>query len=186
MKRGREADVEECWVEEVAGRQRIGAAVFTPFVIARLGEGTGAAEATLAVTLRGLSQGLETQTRLRLRWEPESAATQPLGVQGKVITEWAACGIACMMVALYTGCLVSSVADEGDRFDYWVSDGEQGFGLEVSGTVSEERTDLEARHRAKVRQLRENPYGVDGFVVVAGLTTREVILSRHRFEEATL
>lgn len=37
----------------------------------------------------------------------------------------------------------------------------------------------------KVRQLQGNPYGADGFVVVAGLATREIIFSGHRFEEAT-
>lgn len=79
------------------------------------------------------------------------------------------------------------MADEGDQFDYWMGDGKEAFGLEVSGTFSAERADLEARHRAKVRQLRDNPYGVDGFVIVVGLTMREIIreiiFSRHHYEE---
>jgi hypothetical protein len=33
----------------------------------------------------------------------------------------------------------------------------------------------------KVRQLRENPYGVDGYVVVVGFDTRSVIFSFNRF-----
>jgi hypothetical protein len=36
---------------------------------------------------------------------------------------------------------------------------------------------------AKVRQWRENPYSVDGYVVVVGFATREVIFSFNRFEE---
>jgi hypothetical protein len=83
-------------------------------------------------------------------------------------------------VSLYTGLQVRAVAAEGDRFDYWVGDGEQDYGLEVSGTMTE---DVEARHQAKVRQLRENSYGVDGYVVVVGFATRQAIFSFRRFDE---
>lgn len=83
-------------------------------------------------------------------------------------------------MGIYTGLRVRAVAADGDRFDYWVDDGEREYGLEVSGTTT---SDVESRHQAKVRQLRENPYSVDGYVVVAGFATREVILAFHRFEE---
>lgn len=72
------------------------------------------------------------------------------------------------------------MAADGDRFDFWVSDGNQEFGLEVSGTMADE---IEARHRVKVRQLRENPYEVDGYVVVAGFFDHKIICSFHRFKE---
>jgi hypothetical protein len=72
------------------------------------------------------------------------------------------------------------VAAEGDRFDYWVDDGQREYGLEVSGTLTD---DVEARHRVKVRQLLENPFGVDGFVVVVGLANRRAICSFHRIQE---
>jgi hypothetical protein len=52
--------------------------------------------------------------------------------------------------------------------------------LEVSGVTT---GDIEARHRAKVRQWRDNPYGVDGYVIVAGFASREAVFSFHRFEE---
>jgi hypothetical protein len=84
------------------------------------------------------------------------------------------------VVSLYAGLHVREVAGNGDRFDYWVDDGEREYGLEVSGTTT---YDIETRHRAKVRQLRENPYGVDGYVVVVGFTTRKIIFSFNRFEE---
>lgn len=72
-----------------------------------------------------------------------------------------------------------SVGADGDRFDYWVDDGEREYALEVSGTMTD---DVEGRHRAKIRQLRENPYGVDGYVVVIGFATRHVHFSFNRFE----
>lgn len=84
------------------------------------------------------------------------------------------------MLARYTSFRVSQVAGNGDRFDYWVSDGRCEYGLEVSGTTTNE---VEARHRAKVRQWSENPYGVDGYVVVAGFAGQSVICSFHKFEE---
>jgi len=88
--------------------------------------------------------------------------------------------LACVALARYTTVWVSQGAGDGDRFDYWVSDGECEYGLEVSGTM---RDEVVARHRVKVRQWRENPYGVDGYVIVAGFAENNVICSFHRFEE---
>jgi hypothetical protein len=96
------------------------------------------------------------------------------------VTEWAALGLACVVLARYTTAQVSQVTGDGDRFDYWVSDGEREYALEVSGTMTDE---VEARHRVKVRQWRENPYGVDGYVIVAGFAGYNIICSFHRFEE---
>lgn len=62
----------------------------------------------------------------------------------------------------------------------WGWDGERLFGLEVSGTITNE---VEALHREKVRQLRSNPYGVDGYVVVVGFAARTAIFSFNRFTE---
>jgi len=66
------------------------------------------------------------------------------------------------------------VTGQGDRFDYWVSDGRADYGLEVSGTLTEE---VESRHASKVRQWQANPYGVDGYVLTAGFGSRHVIFS---------
>jgi hypothetical protein len=89
-------------------------------------------------------------------------------------------GVACVVVTLYAGLTVCEVAADGDRFDYWVDDGRYEYGLEVSGTL---RADVETRHRAKVRQLCDNPYGVDGYVVVVSFATRRVIMSFNRCPE---
>ncbi len=171
---------DEYRLEDIARAHRIGAGVFVPFVIARLQGENGVSEATLTVRLRNVGSAGERQRQLRLFWDASSAPAQPLGVQERTVTEWAACGVACVVLARYSQGRVSQVTGDGDRFDYWVSDGEQECGLEVSGTTTDE---VETRHRAKVRQWRENPYEVDGYVIVAGFASREVICSYHRFEE---
>jgi hypothetical protein len=167
-------------LEAIDQTHRVGAALFIPFTILRLRGDTEETEATLTVELRNIGDISETQRILHLSWLPESVPTQPLGVPERVITEWAACGVACVVVACYVGLTVREVAADGDRFDYWVDNGTYEYGLEVSGTTGE---DLETRHRAKVRQLCDNPYGVDGYVVVVGFATRHVILSFHRCQE---
>ena len=175
---------DECSLEETARDQAFGAALFLPFVVARLrgSEDPEIAEALLSVRLQNIPEGSNNLTQrrmLRLRWNPGSVPTHPFGVQERTITEWAACGVACAVVARYgAGLRIRTVASEGDRFDYWVDNGNEDRGLEVSGTMT---ADVEARHQAKVRQLLANPYGVDGYVVVVGFATREVIFSFHRF-----
>jgi hypothetical protein len=169
-------------LEGIAHDHPVGAAVFLPFAVMRLRGDTDATEATLAVKLRDVGGTGETARMLRLSWSAESVPERPPAVQERTVTEWAACGVACAVVWLYAGLTVREVTVVGDRFDYWVSDDEQEYGLEVSGTMTE---DIETRHEAKIQQLRENPYGVDGYVVIVGFATREVIFSFHRFEEET-
>ncbi len=167
-------------LEHIDQTHRIGAALFVPFTIRRLRGDTEATEATLTVELRNIGNDSQTQRTLHVLWSPGSMPTQSLGVPERVVTEWAACGIACVVVSIYSGLNVREVAADGDRFDYWVDDGRYEYGLEVSGTTGE---DLETRHRAKVRQLCDNPYGVDGYVVVVSFATRHVILSFNRCQE---
>lgn len=174
---------DECQIEDVLSHQHIGASVFLPFVIARLQAGTTANEAILAVNLRNITDEADTNRVLRIRWDAANVPAQPLAVQDKVITEWAACGIACVVTTVYTGLQVLDVADEGDRFDYWIGGTGPDYGLEVSGTLMEDRNEVGARHRAKVRQLRSNPHEANGFVVIADFTRREIVFSFHRFAE---
>ena len=72
------------------------------------------------------------------------------------------------------------VAREGDRFDYWVGDENQEWGMEVSGTLSES---LEERQAEKISQLLSNPYGVDGFVIVVRFASQEAWFTFHRVQE---
>lgn len=172
--------MDEYQLEDIALDHRIGAGVFVPFVIARLQGEEHATEVVLTVTLRDVDNPGDRQERLRLFWASSSAPSQPLGVQERTVTEWAALGLACVTLARYTAARVSQVAGDGDRFDYWVSDDEREYGLEVSGTMTDE---IESRHRAKVRQWRENPYRADGYVIIAGFTSYNIICSFNRFEE---
>ena len=168
-------------LENIDRAHRVGAALFMLFAIERLRGDSETTEATLTVELRNIGNSSQTQRTPHLSWSPDSMPTQSLGVPERVVTEWAACCIACVVVALYAGLTVREVAADGDRFDYWVDDGQYEYGLEVSGTLGE---DLETRHRAKVRQLCDNPYGVDGYVVVVSFATRHVILSFNRCQES--
>jgi hypothetical protein len=102
-------------------------------------------------------------------------------LQGHIVTEWAAVGIACVLVPLYASLQVLQVTQAGDGFDYWVGDAEREYALEVSGTVADS---LASRHAAKVRQWQKNPYGVDGYVAVTRFASLESILSFHRWEVA--
>jgi hypothetical protein len=92
-----------------------------------------------------------------------------------------ACAVACVVAHVYGQLRIRAVTEDGDRFDDWVSDGQRQFGLEVSGTVA---GDLERRHRIKVEQLLDNPFGVDGYVVVVAFAARRVIFSFHQCEES--
>jgi hypothetical protein len=166
-------------LEDIDQAHHIGAALFVPFTILRLRGDTATTEATLTVELQNLGD-VSQQRTLHLSWSSASVPTQTLGVSERVITEWAACGLACVVIALYAGLTIREVAADGDRFDYWVDDGHYEYGLEVSGTMG---TDLDTRHRAKVRQLCDNPYGVDGYVVVVSFVTYHIRLSFHRCQE---
>ena len=156
----------------------IGAEIFAPFVIERFGTGDSVAFADLSVTLTD-AEGQAQNRNVRLIWNPQSAATKPFAVQERVRTEWGALGVACALMPSLLGLRVLSVAIEGERFDYRVGDGIGEWGMEISGTLSESVTDLQERQRLKIRQLRENPVLLSGYVVVVGFTLREVRISFH-------
>lgn len=171
---------DEYELENIANDHLIGADIFVPFVITRLADAAEQTETVLTVRLRNIAGRSEVIHHLRLFWSAANLPRQPLGVPERTVTEWAACGVACAVLARYTSLCICAVTGDGDRFDYWVRDGDQEYGLEVSGTTTD---DLETRLRLKIRQLCANPYGVDGYVIVVGCRTKEVIFSFHRFEE---
>jgi len=173
--------IDEYPLERIAEDNEIGAGILLPFTINRLQEAERTElETLLLVHLRDIEEAGERRRSLRLKWFEESVHRGPMPVQEDVITELAACGVACALVPMYSRMLVIQVAQEGDRFDYWVGDGEEEYALEVSGTVG---GDLEHRHSAKVRQLRDNPYQVDGFVAVTRFVSRESVFSFNYFGE---
>jgi hypothetical protein len=87
------------------------------------------------------------------------------------------CVVACVLLPALLGVRIVSVALDGDRFDYRVSDGGTEWGLEVSGTMTEDEGELLDRLRLKLRQLHDNPYGILGYVVVAAFVRREALIS---------
>ena len=162
----------------------IDADLFAPFVVARL-EGAKPKrrrESTFAVTLQNLDKPGQTKEELRIKWEGLSALHGLPPVQDRIVTEWAACGVACALVWFYTGLRVLSAAEIGERFDYWVGNDTLQWGLEVSGTLSQSADEMLERHRQKRNQLLSHPAGC-GYVVIVGFARREVILSFHASED---
>ena len=171
--------IDRFFLEQIAAEHSIGADLFVPLTAARLAADTGASIVRLTVELRDISQAGVARRELEIQWSMESVPKHPPAIDDRSLTEWAACGIACVVVAVYANLQICEVTGDGDRFDYWVTDGQNEFGLEVSGTTTGQ---IESRHAAKVKQLLENPFGVDGYVVVADFSTRRVIFSFHRYE----
>src|SRR4051794_22739640 len=144
---------DEYRLEDIARDHRIAAGLFVPFAVERLQATPIATEAVWTVRLRNIGQPGEQLRRLRVRWSADSRSAQPLGAPAHTVTEWAALGMACVLISCYVGLQVRSVTALGDRFDYWIGTENLELGLEVSGTQTDE---VEARHRAKVQQWREN------------------------------
>ncbi len=173
---------DEFRLEDIIPRHHIGAEMFIPFTVLRLRGHSDICEAVWTISARDLGNASEQCRMLRVTWSPESVPIRPPGVSDHVVTEWAALGMACILVARYTPYHIFETAQIHDCFDFWLTDGHRKCGLEVSGTLSGA---LEVRHRAKIEQWRPNPHRVDGLVVVAGFDARQAILSFHRFPEGT-
>lgn len=175
-----EDKVETAVLEDLIQGHKIATAIFLPFAIHRLQEGPSSVGTTLIVLLRSLSQEADTNRRVSLCWSEENIPPQPFGVQNNTVTEWAALGIGFALLRLFTDLRVETVATPGNCFDYWVTDGTSYFGLEISGTMTDE---IETRHQEKIRQVRDNPYRVDCVLIVVSFGTRTAILSRLRMPE---
>jgi hypothetical protein len=167
-------------LRQIATDHPVGADLFVPLTIARLAGDSGATQVHLTVELRDVQQAGNSTRELEIHWPPESAPSQPLAIDQRSLTESAACGIACVVVSVYAGLRFREVTADGDRFDFWVTDGQNEYGLEVSGTTTGQ---LKSRHAVTVRQLLDNPFGVDGYVVVVDFATRRVIFSFHQCEK---
>ena len=150
---------------------------FLPFTIYRLQQYTASSQLLLTVTLEQIHTTSTISRRLLLHWEENSPQLSLPPVQDTVITEWAACGIACAVLPFYTGLQLVKVTESGDRFDYWVGDGQQLYGLEISGILHGR---LEPRQRMKARQLLDNPFGIGGYVCIVQFDQQRVNLSFHR------
>ena len=172
--------MDEYVLEHIAEDHDIRADLFLPFTVTRLRQAVATdQQATLAVQLRDVGKAGESHRELLLSWSTSGMIEASLPLQERVVTEWAAVGIACVLVSLYTSLRILQVTQAGDGFDYWVGDEEREYALEVSGTVEGRLAD---RHAAKVRQLQGNPYGVDGYVAVTRFASLGSIFSFNRWE----
>lgn len=167
------------WLEEMIALHEIDAQWFLPFTVYRLNQLTDQREIELRITLEEPFSKSQTH-RLRLRWQADTPALHNPPVQEEVITEWAACGLTCVVLPLYTTYHIVDVADRKDSFDYWVGDGTDLIGLEVSGLLA---GDIHARKREKVAQLLASWRDVNGFVCVVNFTKQRVHLSFHLREQ---
>lgn len=156
------------------GEQHVDATIFLPAVISRLQSQPDATFAEINVSLEGLET--DTDHSVRIEWEESEIPQTKPAISETTLTEFAACGIACVLLTCFTGFRLSHVSRRGDRFDYWLRNGDCELGLEISGTLTQS---LSERHREKVSQLLENPFGLDGYVCVVGFSKRRAILSFH-------
>ncbi len=162
-------------LEEIASRNNIDANLFLPFLVHRLMPLATERAAVFTVILENLSSTQETR-QLHLTWRESSEPLKMPPVQSSVITEWAACGIACAVLPLYTKCGILGVAQIGSGFDYWVGQEKSELGLEVSGTLL---ADIRQRQRLKIRQLSQSPHQVPGYVCITKFRSRQILLSFH-------
>lgn len=173
--------MDEYILEHITTDNAIRADFFLPLAIIRLQQAvTTDQEAILSVQPRDVGELGESRRELLLFWSTNDLDGERTPLQEHVVTEWAAVGIACALVPVYTGLRVLQVTQAGDGFDYWVGDDRWEYALEVSGTIE---GSLTGRHAAKVRQLQGNPYGVDGYVAVTRFASLEAIFSFNKYGE---
>ena len=167
-------------LEEIIASNVIDTTWFLPFVIHRLQPFAQNRVVMLDVVLQNIMDEALVLHPLQITWHARSEKLKVPPVQGHIITEWAACGLACVVVPLYTDWQVLQVTQVGDSFDYWVGNEQYEFGLEISGTIGEE---IEQRHRLKVKQLRQNRHNVAGYVSVTSFGLSRSIFSFHQWEK---
>lgn len=163
-------------LEDCIRQHKVDVSLFTPFAIHRMRSSENATSATFTVTLHNVHGVVSDTQQLTINWSKMSDTLQQPPIQPHIISEWAACGIACAVVNVYTDLIVANVAQLGESFDYWLRDDVSEYGLEVSGMMS---GSLTKRHRAKVRQLMANPLQVAGYVCVVGFHQKHIYFSYH-------
>ncbi len=163
------------WLEQIVQHNKLDVRWLLPFAIYRFEEQTERQLIDVTVILHDVDDQTF-RRRLRIRWQPETRRFEQPPVQGNIITEFAACALAFALIPLYTRFYVTAVADEASRFDYWLYDGDNRVGLEVSGMIS---GNTQARRQQKIEQLLSNPFASDGYVCVLNFAQMDVHLSYH-------
>ena len=128
--------------------------------------------------------GEKTQFNLEVSWTEATARKAErlrATIQTKPIVEMAASALAFILTPNIVNIGQLDVTNYGDRADYRSLD--MPSVLEVSGT--ETASELRRRHREKVGQALENPYGLDAYVVICAFSKSGHLIrfSYHRWEE---
>ena len=86
-------------------------------------------------------------------------------IEEETVTEFAAIGVACVILGKLTQLRLIRLAKRGDRFDYFVVNETMSweYPLEVAGRRG---GDCKRLCKEKAKQLKQNPYGASGYVVV--------------------
>jgi len=118
---------------------------------------------TLSFSVRSASQ-IKTENSYSFNWQGMKNDVDQIRrtYQEPVITEFATLALACASVELFAKMEVTEVLRRGQRADYWLGDRE--LLLEASG---QQDGNLDKLHEEKAKQLKENPFGKDGYVCVA-------------------
>jgi hypothetical protein len=135
------------------------------------------------VRSRWLGEG--TEFRMEVSWHGDTAAKAErlrATMQTGPLVELASVALALILTHRVVRLGRLDVTDYGDRADYRARRGKAV--LEISGT--EVPAELGRRHRQKVAQARDNPFGWDAYVVVCAFSAagHRVRLSKHPIQEA--
>ena len=128
--------------------------------------------------------GEETRFNLEVSWTAETerkAERLRATIQTKPIVEMAASALAFILTPNVVNLGQLDVTNYGDRADYRSLD--IPCVLEISGT--ETASELGRRHREKVKQALENPFGLDAYVVICAFSKigNLIRFSYHSLEE---
>jgi hypothetical protein len=128
--------------------------------------------------------GKADEFRLEIAWHrdtAEKAARLRATMQSGPLVELASVALALILAKRVVALGPIDVTDYGARVDYRAR--KRKMVLEVSGT--EVLAELGRRHRQKVAQARDNPFGWDAYVVVCAFSAKghKVRFSKNRVEE---
>lgn len=122
--------MDEYLLDNIVSDNDIRADIFLPFTIMRLQQTMAIEKKTiLSVQLLNVGKIAESHRELYLSWSTSDKIKASLPIQEHVITEWAAVGIACVLVPMYTNLRILQVTQAGDGFDYWIGDDEHEYAL---------------------------------------------------------
>jgi hypothetical protein len=129
--------------------------------------------------------GKATAFRLEVSWTEKTvgdAERLRATMQAGPLVELAAIALALVLTTRVVRLGPLEVTDHGTRADYLTR--RRKMVLEVSGT--EDSAELGRRHRLKVAQAQDNPFGWDAYVVVCAFSARghRIRFTRHRVGEA--